>query len=128
MDTIDIYGSLDNENDSKIDIKKRSDLRKIYFSFFNDFRDYLTSFIKESLSELVIGEIPVSVESVRIFEDNGAGRYITVKNQGDTSCFINTQGQGGFRLDAGEKEKFWVNKTVFAVTVSGSTTLGIIKS
>lgn len=130
MDTIDIYGSLSAENDSKVDIKKRSDLRRIYFNFFNDFREYLISFIRESLSELVIGEIPISAEPVKIFEENGAGRYITVKNQGDIVCFINTQGRGGFRLDAGEKEKFWVNKSVFAVTISGSgsTTLGIIKS
>lgn len=123
-----IYNDLGEDGYTKKNIKRRSDLRNIYIQFFNDFKDYLVAFTKESLSELVIGEIPVSIKPITLFNDDRSGRYITVKNQGEIECFISTNGTGGFRLDRGEKERFWVNKTVRATTISGSTTLGIIQS
>lgn len=123
-----IYESLANNDNPKVDIKKRSDLRAIYFQFLGDFKDYLMAFMKESLSELTIGEIPVSADPVVLFKEDCGGRYITLKNQGEIECYISTQGRGGFRLDKGEKERFWVNRMIQATTISGSTVLGMIQS
>ena len=127
MNEPNIYEAL-GEDSTKIDIKRRSDLRNLYYGFLSDFKNYLVDFVRESMFELVIGEIPVSVEPIRICEENETGRYITIKNQGNISCYLSMNGKGGFRLDGGEKERFWVNKMISATTISGSTTLGIIKS
>lgn len=124
-----IYDQLSETGKSgKIDIERRTDLKNIYDSFFRDFRQYLTEFVKESINELTVAEIPVSIRPLVLFENCQSGRYLTLKNQGQTACYIRTNGGGGFRLDAGEKEKMWVNKTISIVTVSGNTTLGVIQN
>lgn len=123
-----LYDEINEEEISKIDIRRRTDLKKIYYSFLADFRDYLQDFVRRSYSELVITEVVVGVEPVRLVEHDISGRYFILKNQGDTACYLTT-GKGGYRLDPGEKlDKIWVNRQVTAVTISGTTILGVIKS
>ena len=112
----------------RIDIKKRSDLRNIYYDFLRDFREHLVDFVQQSMAELVVAEIPIHTTPVDLFNEQVLGRYITVKNQGKIECYISTGRSGGYRLDPGEKERFWLNKQVTAVTVSGMTVLGLIQS
>jgi len=75
-----------------------------------------------------VAEFPIHTTPVNLFKEQTLGRYITVKNQGIVECYISTGKGGGYRLDPGEKERFWLNKQVTAVTISGMTTLGIIQS
>jgi hypothetical protein len=123
---MDIYEQLSNK-ETNIEIKRRTDLRNIYNAFFSDFRSYLVEFVKESLVETVFTEMPVSTVPLSLFKEE-TGRHIILKNQGQIECWVNTCGQGGYRLDPGEKtEKIWVNKPVSLMTVSGNTTVGLIQ-
>lgn len=124
---MDIYEQLSNK-ETNIEIKRRTDLRNIYFAFFSDFRNYLVEFVKDSLAETVFAEIPVSTQPLSLFKEE-IGRHIILKNQGQIECWVSTCGQGGYRLDPGERtERIWVNKPVTVKTISGKTTLGIIQS
>jgi len=111
-----------------IDIRRRSDLRSIYFEFLRDFKEYLIDFVQQSMAELVVTEMPIHTTPTNIFNPQVSGRYITVKNQGKVACFISTGKTGGFRLEPGEKERFFMNKPVVATTITGSTVIGIIQS
>jgi hypothetical protein len=131
MDTL--YKDLFETNiggQDKIDIKSRSDLRRIYFDFLCDFKKYLAEYVRESLVELAITEMPVSTNPVKLFNGEFGGLKLTLKNQGNIECYVTTQGNGlgGYRLNPGEKESFWLNKPVSVVTVSGTTCLGMIRS
>ena len=108
----------------EVPIKKS--LKAFYFDFLRDLKDYLPEFVKESVVELCISELPIKGE-VKLFDGFTQGKVI-IKNQGNVSCYITTAGRGGFRLDPNEKEEFFVNAPVIATTLSGSTILGFIKS
>lgn len=109
-------------------IKQRSDLRRMYFDFLSDFKHNLAEFVRESLVETNVCEFPVSTTPVKLFNGEAGGMHLVIKNQGSLECYISTTGQGGFRLDPGNREKLWLNKPITAVTISGSTTLGLIRS
>ncbi len=123
----DMYKSLEETRDRLI-VKKRTDLKKLYSDFLHDFRDYLVEYVRESMVELTVSEMTVSVKPIKLSVDDKAGMYLTVKNQGKIECFISTENVGGFRLDPGEKEKLWLNNEVTAVTLSGNTSLGFIRT
>lgn len=124
-----MYSDLDNNKEVSESIKRRSDLKHIYFDFLNDFRDYLVDFVKISMHETIIAEVSVSTEPVALFKDISSGRFATFKNQGRIECYLTTGRNGGYRLDAGEvMDKVWVNKPVSVVTISGTTVLGIIQA
>jgi len=123
-----LYEDLSKDN-TKIDIKNRSDLRKIYFDFLQDFKHHLAEFVKESLVELCISEMPISTTAVKLFEDDCHGMRILLKNQGNVDCYISTIGMGGFKINPGEKTPtIWLNKPITAVTLSGNTTIGFIRT
>ena len=105
--------------------RKLNNVRPALFDFFDTFKDYLAEYTRESLRELKISNIPVGITPAPIFSDT-KGVKVTVKNQGDVVCILSTDGQGEYRLDPGEKETFWVNRSVFAATISGATMLGFI--
>ncbi len=103
-----------------------SDSRILYYEFFKNFRDFLAEYIRETVTELCISELPIS-GTVKLFDGFTQGK-VTIKNQGRVPCYISTAQFGGFRLDPGEKEEIFVNTQVFVTTVSGVTTIGFIKS
>ena len=128
MNLEDFYSDDSSVKKDAINIERRSDLRNIYHAFFNDFREYLVDFVGQSMSELNIAEILVNNKPVKLFKDQSCGRYVTIKNQGSVSCYIGLEGSGGFRLDPGEKERFWANKPIVVLTTSGNTTVGLLQS
>jgi len=103
-------------------------LKKVYFEFLHDFKDYLTEFVKESAIDLTISSFEVGNTPQKLFYGECGGMFITLKNQGSVSCFLTTDKKGAFSLDPGEKEKIWLNKEVTLVTISGMTTIGFIRS
>lgn len=125
-----LYEQLGKSSSSKIakKLKGRSDLRRIFFDFLSDFRHYLAEYTRESLVETNVSEIPISTNPVKLFNGEYGGMHLVLKNQGLLECYITTADKGGFRLDPGEKEKLWLNKAITAVTISGSTTLGLIRT
>ena len=129
MNQPNIYDDLFEKSTESV-VDKRTDLKNIYFNFFKDFQTYLVEFMKTTNHELVVAEMRIGTEPIRLFEDilNSSGRYVTFKNQGQIECYLSTSKLGGFRLDSGEKEKMWVNVPVTVVTISGMTSLGIIQS
>jgi hypothetical protein len=102
------------------------DLKNFYYDFFKDFREYLAEYVRESVVELKLAEIPIS-RPVKLFDGFTPGK-VKVKNQGMVPCFLSATGMGGYRLDPGEIVEFFVNTQVMVTTVSGSTTLGFIKT
>ena len=110
------------------DLKGRTDLKQVYFDFLKDFKNYLKEYIKESVFDTSICEIPIGKDPVKLYNDDYESRQLILKNQGQIECFLSTNGKGGFRLDPGEKEHFWLNKQLTAVTISGNTVLGMIKT
>lgn len=108
------------QKDARIDVKKH------YFEFLQDFREYIAEYVRESVVELTIAEIPVS-KPVKIFDGYIPGKAV-IKNQGEVACFLSTAGQGGYRLDPGESKEFFINHQVLATTISGTTVLGFIKT
>ena len=115
---------MDGLENNKVEIKK--DYRSLYFEFLRDLKQYLPEFMKEECLELTIAEIPVK-KTVKLFDGYTQGTVI-IKNQGNNACYLSTTGQGGFRLDPGQREKFFINHQVLATTISGSTVLGFIKT
>lgn len=105
--------------------KQKDDLKTVYFDFLKDFREYLSEYIRESVTELKIGETLVKGK-IQIFDGVSRGKAI-IKNQGKLVCYVSTSQLGGFRLDPGEKEEFYVNNPVFLTVLSGTTTVGFIK-
>ena len=102
--------------------------KKFYFDFLSDFKTYLAEFVKESAIDLTISQIEVDTTPQKLFYGESGGMYVTLKNQGVTECYLTTDRRGGFRLDSGEKEKFWLNKETTVLTVSGNTTVGFIRN
>jgi len=103
-------------------------LKKVYFEFLRDFKDYLTQFVKESAIDLTISSFEVGTTPQKLFYGECDGMFVTLKNQGEVACFLTTDKKGAFSLDPGEKEKIWLNKEVTVVTFSGMTTIGFIRS
>lgn len=108
-------------------IREKADgRREQYFEFLTDFREFIAEYVRESVFELTIAEIPVS-KPVKIFDGFTPGKAI-IKNQGEIACYLSTNGQGGYCLMPGEKIEFFVNHQVIATTISGSTVLGFVRS
>ena len=111
----------------KTTISRRSELKDVYVRFFNDFREYLVEFMQDARGLVDIKEVKVGVEPVTIDLEEGIGRPVVVKNQGQIECYLTT-GQGGYRLDAGQEQRVWQNRPLQILTVSGTTTVGIIST
>ena len=118
MDGLDSTG----EN---FEIPDRKSTKAFWFDFLKDFREYLAEYTRESVTELCISELPIR-ETLQLFDGLSQGK-VTIKNQGNVSCYITTAGRGGYRLDPNEKIDFFVNNPVIATTLSGSTVLAFIK-
>lgn len=116
-------GKIKDENEEFPSGKK---LRSLYYDFLHDFRDYLAEYVRESVYELTIAEIPVS-KMTKLFDGHTPGKA-KIKNQGKNIVFLSTTGQGGYKLVPGESIEFYVNTQVIATTVSGNTTLGFVKT
>lgn len=99
--------------------------REMLFGFFESFRKYLPEYVRESVYETIISEVPIR-GTVELFDGFTPGT-VQLKNQGEQPCYITTANLGGYRLDPGEKINFFVNTRVIVTTVSGTTTLGFIK-
>lgn len=120
-------GDIDKEKENEeLGLPTGDRMRALYFDFLHDFRDYLAEYVRESVFEMTITEIPIRGK-IMLFDGRTPGKVV-LKNQGDTYCFLSTTGQGGYRLEPGETTEFYVNSQVIATTLSGSTTLGFIKS
>ncbi len=107
------------------DISERRIKRQLYFEFLTDFRENIVDFMKESANQLCIAEIPIR-GTVKLFDGNSHG-LVKIRNQGETVCYVSTNGNGGFRLCPSESLEFFVNNTVY-VTTSGSTKVGFVRS
>jgi hypothetical protein len=112
--------------DDNVEFPSGKKLRSLYYDFLHDFRDYLAEYVRESVYELTIAEIPVT-KMVKLFDGRTPGKAI-IKNQGKISAFISTTGQGGYKLEPNESIEFFVNTQVIVTTVSGNTTLGFVKT
>jgi len=112
--------------DRPIPEKKRKELEPLFFDFFNQFKDNLSEYVRESVNELAISEVLVE-KNMQIFSGVARGKA-RIKNQGDVSCFISTKKEElGYRLDPGEMIEMYVNNEVYVTTLSGTTNLGFIK-
>lgn len=100
--------------------------KSAFMDFLGDFREYLVEYIRESVYELLISEMPVH-GTVKIFDGLTQGK-VKIKNQGTEPVYLSTTGMGGYKLDPAESVEFFVNAQLLATTLSGSTTLGFIKS
>ncbi len=107
---------------------ERSEHKKRYFEFLNEFRKYLIEFVRESAIDLTISQIEVGTEPQKLFSGEYDGMNVTLKNQGQVPVYLSTDKVGAFRLDPNEKEKFWLNKETIILTQSGNSTLGFIRS
>jgi hypothetical protein len=123
---INPYATLEQEEDGMP--QARVDKKRVYFEFLLDFKDYLAEYVKESVYELTISQIQVNEIPQKLFAGASGGIHVVVKNQGLVPCYLSTDRTGAYRLDPNEKEGFWLNHETIAVTVSGTTTLGFIRS
>ena len=117
-----------NQVDDSANRQRMLNERKVYYDFLLGFKENLSEFIKESSIDLTISALEVDTTPQELFSGESGGMYVTLKNQGEISCFISTDKRGAFRLDPSEKEKFWLNKKTIVVTQSGNTTLGFIRN
>jgi hypothetical protein len=117
---------MDRELEEKPTTPQPSDSRSLYYDFFKNFRDYLAEYIRETVTELCISELPIN-GTVKLFDGLTQGKVV-IKNQGVISCYVSTNPKGGFRLDPGEKEEIFINNQLFVTTLSGITTIGFIKN
>lgn len=102
-------------------------LKMVYFDFLKDFREYLSEYVRESVIELVVAQIPVREIPLKLFTGVSRGKA-KIKNQGKNVCYISTnEKQLGYRLDPDECIELFVNNHVFVTTVSGNTDIGIIR-
>jgi len=123
----DFYEEFENDKPAVERAKKKSELKRFYYDFFKDFREFLAEYNRESIIGLQIAEIKISKRPVILFSQE-SGIKIQLKNQGPIACFVTTGKRGGYRLDPGERVDFWANEQVLATTLSGETTLGIIRT
>jgi len=117
---------MDGKLEEELSTPSINDSRSLYYEFFKSFRNYLAEYIRETVTELSISELPIN-GTVKLFDGLTQGK-VTIKNQGRLSCYISTAQGGGFRLDPGEKQELFVNNQVFVTTVSGVTSIGFIKN
>lgn len=115
-----------NDFDDDIDMPSLKQKKAMYVEFFQDFREYLMEYVRESVVELKIADVSVT-GTVKLFEGYPQGKA-RIKNQGGISCFVTTASDEGYRLDPGEVAEFFVNSPVSVTTLSGTTTIGFIKS
>ena len=115
-------------DNSSVEIKRRGDLKEVYFNFLSDFKKYLVEYIRESAIDLTISQIDVTPIPMQLFSEENSGLHITLKNQGDISCYLTTDKKGGYRLDPNESQKFWLNTETLILTLSGTTSVGFIRS
>lgn len=102
-------------------------LKMVYFDFLKDFREYLSEYIRDSVIELVVAQIPVREVPIKLFTGVARGKA-RLKNQGNVACYVSTNIQQlGYRLDPNESIEMYVNNHVFITTVSGNTSIGIIR-
>jgi len=114
------------EDQIPVSIKPKNDLETAYFDFLRDFREYLSEYIRDTVTELLASEVPVS-GSIKLFTGVNRGK-VRIKNQGKETCWISTNGKGGYRLDPGESVEFFLNNQLYATTCPGTiTTIGFIK-
>jgi hypothetical protein len=100
--------------------------RQLYIEFLTDFKENIVDFVQASVNQLCISEIPIR-GTVRLFDGNTHG-VVKIKNQGETTCYVSTNGNGGFKLSPEESLEFFVNNTVYVTTTSGSTKIGFVRS
>lgn len=123
-----LYDDLDkNEVSQKSGIARRQDLKHVYSQFFEDFRVHLTEFVRDNMIDAEMEEAVVAEKPV-VLHNTPIRVHLTIKNQGNQPCFLTTNNMNGYRLDPSEKVSFSTNKTVTAVTVSGTTSIGLIRS
>jgi hypothetical protein len=108
--------------------RAKDETRKFYFEFLSDFKNYLTEFVRETVVDLSISDIKVDTTPQKIFFGEYGGMHVVLKNQGESACYLSTDRRGAYRLDPGEKEKFWLNQETTIVTTSGNTTIGFIRT
>lgn len=107
-------------------IPNRRDLEPLFFEFFNQFKDNLAEYVRESVTELAISEVLID-KPVQVFSGITRGKA-RIKNQGNISCFISTDEKKlGYRLDPNEAVDIYVNNEVYVTTLSGTTDIGFIK-
>ena len=121
-----IYDEM-QKTEPSIELKQRHDLKKLYFDFLQDFKNYLVEFVKESSIDLAVSQMEVGMEPKKLFGGEFGGISVVLKNQGRSACYVSTDRQGAYRLDPDEKERFWLNTETIVVTLSGVTTLGYIR-
>jgi len=121
----EIYDDLD---DKASIARTKDDTRKYYFEFLNDFKNYLTEFVRETVVDLTISEIKVNTTPQKIFYGEYGGMNVVLKNQGNVECYLTTDRKGAYRLDPGEKEKIWLNRETTILTASGNTVVGFIRT
>ena len=77
--------------------KNRKDLEPLFFEFFEQFKDNLSEYVRESVTELAISEVRIE-ENTQIFSGVSRGKA-RIKNQGEVSCFVSTTKKDlGYRL------------------------------
>ena len=107
--------------------KEQEKLKSIYFDFLKDFKEYLVEYIRDSVIELTVAQIPVHSTASKLFTGITRGKA-RIKNQGSTPCYISTcQEQPGYRIDPNEVVELYINNQVYVTTHSGSTNIGIIR-
>ena len=116
--------TMSTPQDMRDKMKGQNLMRTFFFEFFKDFRVYLAEYVRENVDEINFLSVTVGTEPVVLFKDVLKGTRAYVKNQGDTSCILTTNGKTGYRLDSGERIELFVNRPFIATTVSGVTDLG----
>ena len=107
-------------------ITTQKDIKEDFYIFFKDFKVYLQEYLMSTVNEICITELPVKGQ-IKLF-DGFMNKKVRIKNQGHLPCYISTNLYGGYRLDPSEIIELYVNKDIIVTTLSGSTSLGIIKT
>lgn len=107
-------------------LKKRDEMKATFFDYLKDFREYLAEYVRESVTELSAGSVKVN-GTIELFDGISAGK-VTLKNQGRLSCYVSTMRGNGYELIPGERVEFFLNNKLNITTLSGTTTVGFIKS
>ena len=124
----DVYDVLNQKEGPSVDLKQRHDTKRAYFEFLQDFKNYLVEFVREASVDLVASSMEVTTTPTRIMDGSFGGFRVVFKNQGEVPCLLSTDRQGYFRLDPNEKQEVWLNQEMIAVTISGVTSLGFIRT
>lgn len=125
---VDVYATLNEKETPSVEMKEKHDVKRAYFDFLSDFKNYLVEFVKEGSVDLAISNVEVTDKPTRIMDGSFGGFRVVFKNQGEVPCLLSTDRKGFFRLDPNEKIDLWLNQEVIFVTVSGTTQIGFIRS